>query len=359
MKFQNGDAGPSNTGLQFGFCLAPRPPRLLEELDTFVRTAEDLGASLIGTGDSAPLFHDPFLLMNMIAERSHRAMLGTVMTVPGIRHPAVLAATLATLQEVSNGRAFLGIGTGNFGLTELKEAPWPLDRFVDYALAVRALARGDTAIYDGKELKLGWHAQPVPLWMGADGQRALRAAGKVADGVIVNGAAEGLVGYQFEKIGEGAREAGRTLADLDIWHMMRVHIADSEAQGIDDMAYYVARYVKFTYDDEKRMLARGIRVGPDIAKQLSRYLADYSEEQAYVPGSRYNVDLLVKHGLLEWAARRFLVTGTPSEVGARLRELQAEGVRKIIIPLMMPDYMKGMRDIGAALSAMSSPAAVS
>ena len=76
---------------------------------------------------------DCFVLQGLIAQATSRIHIGSMVTNPYSRHPAMLAGAVATLQELSGGRIFLGIGVGA-GLEDLR---------IDYPRPVRALQGGD------------------------------------------------------------------------------------------------------------------------------------------------------------------------------------------------------------------------
>src|SRR6185437_10856426 len=95
---------------RFGFIGGPRTGH---GLDAWAVHCESLGASLLGTGEGASLFEDTYLWLAEAGRVTERVLLGPVLSVPGIRNPLVHANTLATLQRITGGRAFLGIGTGD------------------------------------------------------------------------------------------------------------------------------------------------------------------------------------------------------------------------------------------------------
>ncbi|HRE42371.1 MAG TPA: LLM class flavin-dependent oxidoreductase, partial [Terricaulis sp.] len=115
------------------------------------------------------------------AQHTKTALLGTVVTCPGLRHPAVHANTLQELQRLSGGRIFCGIGTGDLALIEMGEKPYKMADFVAYATAVRELTAGREIEWNGRPLRMRTEpVEPVPLWFGADGPRGIAEAGRVA-----------------------------------------------------------------------------------------------------------------------------------------------------------------------------------
>ena len=70
------------------------------------------GADRLGISDVV-LFRDVYTTMTICAEHTHRVMIGPLVTNPYLRHPVSVAASFATLNEISNKRMFLGIGVGS------------------------------------------------------------------------------------------------------------------------------------------------------------------------------------------------------------------------------------------------------
>ncbi|HYY76849.1 MAG TPA: LLM class flavin-dependent oxidoreductase, partial [Gaiellaceae bacterium] len=74
--------------------------------------AEEAGLGGIWVGDSPVLWRELYVLLGAAAERTARVRLGPAVTNPVSRHIAVTASALMTLQELSDGRAQLGLGLG-------------------------------------------------------------------------------------------------------------------------------------------------------------------------------------------------------------------------------------------------------
>ena len=99
--------------IRFGFFGGPQNDA------EFCSMAEDLGVDALAWGESPVQFPDPYLCMLQAAQRTKRALLGTVVTCPGLRHPAVHAncKSAADFQRAH----VLGIGTGDLALIEMGE----------------------------------------------------------------------------------------------------------------------------------------------------------------------------------------------------------------------------------------------
>ena len=83
-----------------------------EYLD-WITVAEDSGYDLAGYGDTQNLLPDAYVALTAMARRTSRIKLCTTVSNPVTRHPSVAASGFAALQQLSNGRAIFGIGTGD------------------------------------------------------------------------------------------------------------------------------------------------------------------------------------------------------------------------------------------------------
>jgi alkanesulfonate monooxygenase SsuD/methylene tetrahydromethanopterin reductase-like flavin-dependent oxidoreductase (luciferase family) len=118
---------------------------------------------------------DTVATLAAIAGETERLLLGTGVIPMGARTSRLAAMAAATVQERSGGRHILGVGTGG-------TAPGALGRLRDYVQELRELVSGSAP---GAALRLPLPA-PVPIWTAALGPRAVRLAGQIADGVILN-----------------------------------------------------------------------------------------------------------------------------------------------------------------------------
>jgi 5,10-methylenetetrahydromethanopterin reductase len=134
--------------------------------------------------------------------------LGTGVTNPVTRHPAVTASAIASLQAISNGRAVLGIGRGDASLAHIGRAPASVETLSRYTQLVQKYLRGDSIAFEElaefatnapnlSQLDLG-HTPPnsklewlgdipkVPVEVSATGPRMIADAAIHADGVMLS-----------------------------------------------------------------------------------------------------------------------------------------------------------------------------
>jgi alkanesulfonate monooxygenase SsuD/methylene tetrahydromethanopterin reductase-like flavin-dependent oxidoreductase (luciferase family)/predicted kinase len=137
---------------------------------------------------------EPWVTLGMLAGLQPDLRLGTLVTPVTFRAPGILAKTAATLDALSGGRAFCGIGAGwwarehaAFGLP-FPPAPDRLDRLETAIETLRALWQPGTKAYAGERVSLPettCYPRPVsriPVIVGGSGNRTLRIAARLGDG---------------------------------------------------------------------------------------------------------------------------------------------------------------------------------
>jgi len=91
----------------------------------------------------------------------------------------VTAGAIATVDELSGGRAVLGIGRGFSAVSNIGERPATTRELAEYVRALRTIMRGETATYRGKEIHAAWIERPVPVIVSAYGPKTRRMAGEI------------------------------------------------------------------------------------------------------------------------------------------------------------------------------------
>jgi 5,10-methylenetetrahydromethanopterin reductase len=165
------------------------PDRPAHELVSAIVHAEAAGLDEVWLGDEGPA-REPFTVLAAAAQVTSRIKLGVGITNPYVRHPALAMASIATISELSNGRAILGVGAGGamslgpFQLTVDRPLA-DVERFLDIAHA--SCAGQPTDGYVPSDLAVARTAPPVPIFLGARGPRLNMLASKSADGAFVAG----------------------------------------------------------------------------------------------------------------------------------------------------------------------------
>lgn len=183
-----------------------------------VRLAEELGFARCYLADQG-VSRDIYVTLAILADATRRIYLGPGITNPYLRHPVVVAGAIASLDEFSGGRAFLGLGAGGAGVLGRLgfEERHPLQACREMAEIVRLLWRGEVIDYRGKlfqvsRTKLDAPARPdIELHWGARGPNMVALGGELADVILLSSIPRPALATTVENAQAGAQRAGRSI----------------------------------------------------------------------------------------------------------------------------------------------------
>lgn len=321
--------------MRFGISWVPDD---LSSYADVARRTESIGVDRIGVPDTqAGQYRECYVTLTHLFHHTGRIEAGPLVTNPLTRHPAVTAAAIASADEVSGGRAFICLATGDTGVFNLGMRPARLAQLSEYVLALRDLFTSGRTRYRGDEVRVKWLRRPVPIYLAADGPRALRLAGRVADGVVVGlGFAEDTVPLVERYLGEGARQAGRSVADIDVWYMARAAVADRRADALRLVRPSLAAAGAHAF----RFSLAGKAVPESLTEAVLELERRYDVTVHNEPGRENpNGRLVEELGLTEYLAERMGVVGTEAECVEKLQRLRKLGVRNVIMrPLVLDRF---------------------
>lgn len=307
----------------------------------WLRVADGVGFDLIGYGDSQCLWPELYSSLTLAALHTTTAKIGPAVSNPITRHPAVAASGIATVQALSEGRAFYGLSSGDSAVFSVGLRPARMAQLAEHARVVRALCAGEEVTWEGQPLQLHWPTQPVPIYLAAEGPKMLHLAGQIADGVFVsNGLSREVVVDTAERVAAGARSVGRDPADIEIWYLVKFLVAPTEAEGLEAMRFTLAGSANHNF----RFTLEGKHV-PEHLHQAVRTLQErYAfDEHAQHGGEGRNAALVEELGLTDWLAERFLVTGPAGRCVERLQEIASFGATNLLLTQLVPDPLAAMR----------------
>lgn len=286
-----------------------------------VELAEHIGLDSAWLVDTQLICREVYVTLAACAMKTSRIHLATGVTVPRTRHPSVMASAFATLNELSAGRMIVGLGTGNSALRTIGMPPATLAELEAYLAVLRPLLSNEPVRFDGGvEGKITWLTGPsrIPIYLAATGPKITRAAGRLADGVIMlQGVAPHLVSRALGLIEEGAREAGRSPETLDVVCWTYLGLASDPAVARDHVRGRVAAALKISNPDWFE--------GEDaeVVRRLQREY-DYFKHASSNPAHA----ALVTDSLID----KYAIAGTPDEVRDRLKNLIAQpGFQHVVL----------------------------
>ncbi|HEV2616234.1 MAG TPA: TIGR03842 family LLM class F420-dependent oxidoreductase [Candidatus Acidoferrales bacterium] len=201
--------------MNFGITI--KPDMSIERIVGLTRQAEAGGFKYGWMFDSHVLWMDPFPLLTLMAANTKTMRLGTCVTNPAVRDVTVASSLFATLNAASHGRMQLGIGRGDSSRRVLGKKPTTLENLEEFVRVFRALNAGESVDYEGTSTRFPWADAGVPrVWVAGYGPKALRTAGRIADGVILQFADPDLIAWCLGFVREGARAAGRDFDKIEV-----------------------------------------------------------------------------------------------------------------------------------------------
>ena len=177
---------------------------------------------------NAPVL-ESFSLLTALAGKTTNCKIGQTVVDTSRRHPATIAHSALTLNHISNGRAFVGLGTGEaMNLTPLKlSMEKPLKRLRESLHIVKGIfnAKKETPfsfsgdIFSVKNIFLNIDDKiipPPPIYVGAGGPKTREITGELADGWIPYVHSPSNYGKFLNDIKNGVKKTKRNISELDL-----------------------------------------------------------------------------------------------------------------------------------------------
>lgn len=196
-------------------------------------------------GEAETPIPDPLIWLAYVGAAAPTLLLGTCILIVPQRNPLVLAKELATLDHLTGGRVYLGLGVG--WLREEFDAlgvPWKRRgaRNDEYVAAMRALWAGPHAEYHGEFVDFDaatCSPRPVsgsiPILVGGDTPVAIRRAARIADGYFPGTTDPETLSRLIQEVRRAAEQEGRNADAIEIHAIFALQMADPQA-GTEQLA---------------------------------------------------------------------------------------------------------------------------
>ena len=297
-----------------------------ENLASLACRLEEWGYDYIWLADER-FFREIYASLTLCALNTKKIQLGVCVTDPYSRHPALTAMVIATLDEISEGRAVLGIGAGVSGFGELGiERARPALAMREMVGLVRKLMTGERVDFQGRMVQFNHGAlnftpirADLPIYVASNAPRGLQVAGELADGAIVSGCAEeASVDYAKGLIAKGTRKAGRDLAEIDLVARLNCCVS-TDGQGARNAIRTAT--IRSLPGHLNFGTAAGMEVAPDLAALLSQM--GYTHDDATLADMARRVP--------DHIVDAMTLAGTPEEVAQRVGRIVRRGVNQILV----------------------------
>jgi len=292
------------------------------------RLIEDCGLGTLWYADER-FYYETYTGLAVAALATSRIRLGPGVSDPYTRHPAITAAAMASLDELSGGRAVLGYGAGASGFESLGlKATRPAATLREAINIIRRLWRGEHVTSPGPEVRINDGYLKVParemeIYLAADGPLLLRLAGAVADAAVTGHCASAkILAPRLAEIAHGATDARRMKPPLVVARL-DVSIGRDRKQALEVAKVRVGRYLWARYPNIPYLALHGLELPAELEHML-RAVGPFKrthELEYFRPFVAAIPD--------DFVAPLVLV-GTPNDVADQLRTVFASGADEVM-----------------------------
>jgi 5,10-methylenetetrahydromethanopterin reductase len=305
----------------------------------YARLIDDLGLGTLWYADER-FYRETYVGLAACALATSRVLLGTCVTDPYTRHPALTAAAIASLDELSGGRAVLGYGAGisgyhNLGIKMDRSAR----RLREAITMVRRLLKGERFSLEGETLTLHDAAmkfQPIrnsiPVVLAADGPLVLRLAGEIADATMVaHCASPRILLDKLVHVQEGRRKADR-IDPMRVIVRLDMTLAEDNRTALEHAKLRIGRVLWSRYPDRLGYIAdHGLELPPELNRRLAA-AGPFPIGMFDLEAFRQFADVIPDDFV-----RLTALAGSPLEVTRQMDELFAAGATEVaVFPLVAP-----------------------
>ena len=327
--------------MRFGITLRPDHRLPAARSVDLAKRAEANGFAYGWMFDSHVLWQDPYPLLTLMGAATERLRLGTCVTNPATRDITVTASILATLNDVTDGRMDLGIGRGDSARRVMGKKPTTVAYMEECCRVVRALTAGEKIELDGTEIQLPWASHgPIPIWVAGYGPMALAAAGRVADGVILQLADPDIIRWCVGFVRAAAEEAGRDPDAIEIMAAAPAHVGSDVAAARERVRWFPALVSNHVVDLINRYPK------DELPEELWRYV---ESREGYDYHHHAEVGSENASFVSDAVTDEFAIVGPPERHRERLAELRDAGVTQFNIYLMNGDEEEQLDLYGAEI----------
>jgi 5,10-methylenetetrahydromethanopterin reductase len=308
------------------------PPARLRHL---AQLQEECGYETFWYADER-FFREVYAGLTFVALHTQTIQVGTMVTDPYTRHPALTAMAIATLDEIAGGRAILGLGAGVAGFAEMQLTRQKPAQAMRETIAVgRQLWRGDTVDYHGEVITLA-HGRldfrpvrpHVPVYIASNGPMGLALAGEIAEGAVMQSpVAPALVEWFLHQVRRGAQRAGRDPAAIDVVARLNLCIDEDAHRAKDVMRPTIARTLIAQQPHFRTFVTAGLALPPRLQDMITAL--EYTHDAALLAP----VAALVPDTFVDAVT----LAGTVEDVATTVVRLVQQGVTHVMIYPIAPD----------------------
>ncbi|MBS1893856.1 MAG: LLM class flavin-dependent oxidoreductase [Actinobacteria bacterium] len=321
--------------MRIGFMVLPRN---IEDTRQAARIGEAAGFDWMGVADSPTVYQESYLHQLEAANATERIKVAPMTSHLVARHPVIVGNLLATLNEITDGRAVGTITTGNSAARGLGMKPAKLAELAEGFEAIRGYWRGEGGPFKESAIPAsGIVRRGCPLILGADGPKATALAGEIGDGLLYGGSMD-------PEVRKRRLAAGKTRPDQEAWLAPTVSLGETHDAVRDDLGAMVVAMANRAMRGD--LAERGVpeELHPDVMEMRRAY--DYGY---HADNSRPLNTGIVSGPLTNHLIDSLCLWGDEDRWGGLLAELEAEGWDGVMLILGQATQLGVLTEIGARL----------
>jgi len=320
----------------------------IDEVQNHSIVAENSGFAQLTFIDSQNLCRDVYSMMTIAALNTNKIKIGHGVTTPSTRHPSVTANATATVDELSGGRAFIGMGTGFSAVLTMGKKARPVSELRETIQFLHKYMNGQTATFKNSSMNSEWIRKRVPIYIGVVGPKALQTAGELADGVIFSGLHPEMVKWNIEQVHKGAERIGRDPSEIELWNRTLIYITDRKEDAHREVASYAGTGLMAKYQVLIRDTPEVIDLRNRIEKVQPGLLEDiYKLAKVWNNYDHEKTDALHSKAVTQRMIDFMHLTGKPDDICEQIEKLEQLGVTNISTTVFTIVDKKGMmQEIG-------------
>ena len=320
---------------RFGIITWADPRTPVSEIAVVAREAEAMGFSTMWVWDTTIYTKDAYVALAVAAQATKKIRLGPGVSNPLTRHISVIANGISTLDDLSEGRAALGVGRGAPGSANAVGLPTEsMARFRERLSDLRTLLSGGAV---GVGESGGYRVQAVgrriPIYISVWGPRMIALAGELGEGALIAGPSDvEAMGSKIRQLRNASRAVGRGPGDVEAHIQLTISWDDDPAVAIErvrPVATYQLRRAPARWKEE---------TPEELWDEVGAIRASRSFGRSPSGGGAgLASDALVKHAA---------IVGTAEECRERVREIVALGPEEVTFRLPAENRIATLKGLG-------------
>jgi 5,10-methylenetetrahydromethanopterin reductase len=321
--------------MQFAISRGVSPRESLASIGELAKQVEHYGFDALWFIDHQLGMKDVYAAMNLAALSTDKIEIGSAVTNFKTRHPTVTANATVALDELSNGRALLGVGAGWVAVHSIGDAPSRLGEVRQGIEESRKLFSGEEVELYGTKVRLATATRQIPIYLAVSQPGMLRLCGETCDGAVLMGAADPqFCKWQLDFIYEGLEKAGRDRSEITIDLFVTMSVDENEEKAINDVRAWSTSQAA-TFQVWKRMPPAWERFQPEFQRAKDSY--EFTDHLSL----RAEHKQIVSTEFVQSVA----VAGNLSHCVERLREVAALDIDRITFALLSGGRERRLREL--------------